>query len=52
VAWQSTTSTSSCESGSEGRASTIWHDRSDYANAAAYHIRFLFVPAQNANLKL
>ena len=27
VAWQSTTSTSSCESGSEGLASTICHDR-------------------------
>ena len=27
MAWQSTTSTSSCESGSEGLASTIRHDR-------------------------
>ena len=35
VAWQSTTSTSSCESGSERLPSTIATTRSDYATAAS-----------------
>jgi hypothetical protein len=56
VAWQSTTNTSSCESGSEGLASTICHDRNGYATPldagrVHYYIRFLFALIRTGSIR-